>query len=190
MPAPRSERRLRQVHHKKQLVHRECEREGGFRRTSKPRPDRERLAPAARRSVRYGTDSRRRSENIRKLLVQNGYFDPKIDPQFQYDEHLPAGEHHVRDRDGKRAQYETPQISGDTSVLSEDAITKATHWRRFLLPGYRGITLNRTRSGIDNIRLKYENANRLLATVVLNGIDPEEGNEGQAGDHRQRRARP
>src|SRR5580693_58670 len=24
-------------------------------------------------------------ENIRKLLVQNGYFAPKIDPQFQYD---------------------------------------------------------------------------------------------------------
>ena len=34
----------------------------------------------------------------------------------------------------------------------------------------------RTRSGIASIRLKYENSNRLLATVVLNSIEPEQDN--------------
>jgi len=115
-------------------------------------------------------------ENIRKLLVQNGYFEPQIDPRFQYDNTYQQVNITFAIRTGKRAHYETPRISGDTSVLSEEAIAKATGWRRFLLPGYRGITLNRTRRGIDKIRLKYGNSNRLLATVVLNGIDPDEGN--------------
>ena len=118
-------------------------------------------------------------ENIRKLLVQNGYFEPKIDPQFQYDNTYQQVNISFQIRTGRRASYETPRISGDTSVLSEETITKATGWHRFLLPGYRGITLNRTRSGIDKIRLKYQNSNRLLATVVLNGIDPDE--EGKKG---------
>ncbi len=114
--------------------------------------------------------------NIRKLLVQNGYFEPIIDPQFKYDDIYQQVNVTFAIQTGKRAQYEKPEISGDTSVLSEDVIAKAVKWRRFLLPGYRGITLKRTRDGIANIRLKYENANRLLATVVLNGIEPEEGN--------------
>ncbi len=109
-------------------------------------------------------------ENIRRLLVQNGYFNPRIDPQFEYDDEYQEVNVTFTVQTGKRAHYETPEISGDTSVLSKDDIVKATKWHRFLLPGYRGITLNRTRTGIDNIRLKYENANRLLATVVLNNI--------------------
>ncbi len=116
-------------------------------------------------------------ENIRKLLVQNGYFAPKIDPQFQYDNTYDQVNITFAIQTGKRARYETPAISGDTSVLNADTITKASHWQRFLLPGYRGITLSRTRKGIDSIRLKYENSNRLLATVVLNGIEPQEDNK-------------
>ncbi len=49
-------------------------------------------------------------------------------------------------------------------------IIDATRWRRFLLSGYRGVTQTRTRSAVDRIRLKYVNANRLLATVVLSEI--------------------
>ncbi len=118
-------------------------------------------------------------ENIRKLLVQNGYFDPKIVPKFQYDDTYQQVNVSFAIEAAKRAHYDTPHISGDTTVLTQEAIIKATHWRRFLLPGYRGITLNRTRSGIDDIRLKYQNSNRLLATVVLNGIEPDEGNKGK-----------
>lgn len=119
------------------------------------------------------------TENIRKLLVQNGYFNPDIDPQLDYDSTYQQVNVTFAVKTGKRASYLAPQVSGDTSVLSADAIAKATHWHRFLLPGYRGITSSRTRSGIDKVRLKYENANRLLATVVLDGIDEEpEQNKG------------
>ncbi len=110
-------------------------------------------------------------ESIRKLLVQNGYFDPQVNAEFDYDSAYSQVNITFVLKTGKRASYLPPQVSGDTSVLSAKAITSATKWHRFLVPGYRGITLSRTRSGIDNVRLKYENANRLLATVVLDGID-------------------
>ncbi|HTA42438.1 MAG TPA: POTRA domain-containing protein [Bryobacteraceae bacterium] len=110
-------------------------------------------------------------DNIRRLLVQNGYFDPVIDPQLGYDSIYERVNITFKVKTGKRASYLTPQVSGDTSVLSAEAIAKATHWHRFLLPGYRGITSSRTRSGIDKVRLKYQNSNRLLATVVLNEIE-------------------
>ena len=110
-------------------------------------------------------------ENVRKLLVENGYFDPVVNPEFDYDMAYQQVNITFALKTGKRASYLPPQVSGDTSVLSAKAITSATHWHRFLVPGFRGITLSRTRGGIDNVRSKYENSNRLLATVVLDGID-------------------
>ncbi len=120
-------------------------------------------------------------ENVRKLLVENGYFDPEVNPEFDYDSAYQQVNITFAVKTGKRASYLPPQVSGDTSVLSAKAITNATHWHRFLVPGFRGITLSRTRSGIDNVRLKYENSNRLLATVVLDGIDEDKAkNKGLA----------
>lgn len=120
-------------------------------------------------------------ENIRKLLVENGYFDPEVNPEFDYDNAYQQVNITFALKTGKRASYLPPQVSGDTSVLSSKAIASATRWHRFLVPGYRGITLSRTRSGIDNVRLKYEKSNRLLATVVLEGIDEEKAaNKGLA----------
>ncbi len=121
-------------------------------------------------------------ENIRRLLIQNGYFDPTVEPRIRYDSVHQQANVSFAIRTGKRAHYEKPEIifdrlsAGDTTVLTADAIDKATGWRRFLIPGYRGITLSGTRKGIDKVRLKYASANRLLATVVLNGIEPDEGN--------------
>jgi outer membrane protein insertion porin family len=120
-------------------------------------------------------------ENVRKLLVENGYFDPVVNPEFDYDNAYQQVNITFALKTGKRASYLPPQVAGDTSVLSAKTITNATHWHRFLVPGFRGITLSRTRSGIDNVRLKYENSNRLLATVVLDGIDEDKAkNKGLA----------
>jgi outer membrane protein assembly complex protein YaeT len=113
-------------------------------------------------------------ENIRKLLIDNGYFNPRIDPDVRYNNAYQQVDVTFRIKTGRRARYNPPSISGDTIVLTQEEIIKATRWRRFLLPGYRGVTESRTRTGIDRIRLKYTNANRLLATVVLSGIDKDE----------------
>lgn len=113
-------------------------------------------------------------KNIRKLLTDDGYFDPAVSHHLDYEvAHQQANvtfEVHV----ARRAHYTAPVITGDTSVLDAKAIEKATAWRRFLMPGYRGITQTRTRLGIDKIRLKYQNQkpSRLMATVTFGGIDP------------------
>ncbi len=112
-------------------------------------------------------------ENIRNVLIQNGYFDPVVEPQLVYDNTYQQVNITFAVTTRKRAHYDDPEISGDTSVLSAKTITKATGWHRFLLPGYQGITASRTRGGIDKIRLKYENANRLMATVTLVGMEEE-----------------
>jgi outer membrane protein assembly complex protein YaeT len=110
--------------------------------------------------------------NVRKLLTDNGYFEPTVGHRLDYDAVFQQVNITFTIATGKRARYNAPQISGDTTVVSAEAIDRATKWRRFLLPGYRGITQNRTRSGLDDIRLRYENSNRLLATVTLERIDP------------------
>jgi len=111
--------------------------------------------------------------SIRKVLTDNGYFDPELSHRFQYDTTYQQVNVTFVVKTGKRAHYEAPKVDGDTSVLSADAIDKATRWRRLIMPGYRGITQSRTRSGIDDVRRKFENADRLLATVTLDGIEPD-----------------
>lgn len=111
--------------------------------------------------------------NIRKVLVDNGYYNPGIEPRYEYDDKWQQVAITFVIKARKRAVYDEPVISGDTSVLTKEDIVRATRWRRLFLPGYRGITATRTRSGIDHITLKYEDASHVLATVVLADVAPE-----------------
>ncbi len=111
-------------------------------------------------------------ESIRKLLIANGYFNPGVTHRLEYDERYQQVRVTFLIETGKRAAYETPAIAGDTSVLSAKAIVKATRWHRLLLPGYRNVTQSRTQAGLDDIRLKYQNSDRLFATVTLDSIAP------------------
>jgi outer membrane protein assembly complex protein YaeT len=134
--------------------------------------------------------------SVRKLFFDNGYFDAEVEPKLSYENVYNQVNIYFAIRPGRRAHYEAPAVSfsstpaPDTasapasdasSVLTEEQITKASGWHHWLfLPGFHGITQSRTRSGIDKIRLKYENANRLLATVVLKDIAPrDDGRRGQ-----------
>ena len=110
-------------------------------------------------------------DNIRALLVGNGYFNPVVSHRLDYDAEYGQVSITFTIDSGKRARYATPAISGNTASLNEPEIIGATHWRRFLFPGYRGITQAKTRAGIDGIRLRYQNLNRLLAVVTLKSID-------------------
>jgi outer membrane protein assembly complex protein YaeT len=138
-------------------------------------PSEGQMASAARLDLGlpFDEDALPEAENkIRRLLTDNGYFDPAVSHRLSYDADFQQVNIAFVVRTGRRARYAAPRISGDTSVVSAEEMTRASQWRRFLLPGYRGITQTRTRSGIDHIRLKYETANRLLATVTLEGIEP------------------
>ena len=116
--------------------------------------------------------------NIRKLLTDNGYFDPDVEPQIQYDTSYQQVHVTFVVKAGKRAHYYDPQFTGDTRIISKEELLKVSGWPHLLRPGFDGITATGTRSGIDHIRLKYEKVNRVLATVVLTGIrevDPKHG---------------
>ena len=118
--------------------------------------------------------------NIKSLLTNNGYFGATVTHELGYEPLYQQVNVMFVIRTGKRARYETPAISGDTTVIPVKSIDKATRWRRFLLPGYRGITQTRTRAGVDNVRSKYESVNRLLATVTLDEIEPDaQGKKGR-----------
>ena len=110
-----------------------------------------------------------------QLLRGNGYFSAQVGHQLSFE----AGQQQVhitfQVATGKRTRYGPAQVTGNTSVLTPRQIEKATSWRNFLLPGYRGITQNRTRDGVNGIRLKFQNAGHLLATVTLDSLEPANG---------------
>lgn len=112
-------------------------------------------------------------QKIRQLLINNGYFVPVVSHSLEYDKTYQQVRVTFALHVGKRAHYAPPVITGDTSVLSANAIVKATDWHRFLVPGFRGIEQTRTRTGVDRIRLTYQKSNHLLATVTFNGITPD-----------------
>ncbi len=120
---------------------------------------------------------------IKKLLTDNGYFNPSVDHELQYDNAYQQVHIIYNVKVGKRAHYAPPAITGDTSAVTVKQLDKATDWQRFLMPGYRSITQTRTRVGIDKIRLTYQNSNRLFATVTFSGItqDPVEGKHTPTG---------
>ena len=113
--------------------------------------------------------------NMLRLLLENGFFNATVQHSLIYE---PGHQqvHIMFDvRSGRRAQYGAPKFTGDISPLSAKKIANATRWQRFIVPGYRGITQNRTRDGLNGIRGKFQNADHLLATVTLESLAPEPG---------------
>jgi outer membrane protein assembly factor BamA len=105
-------------------------------------------------------------ESMQKLLVANGLYEASVQPDIQVD---PAGRQvflRFRVRPRKRAQYEVPQIRGDTK-LSDNTIIKATGWRVRFINRWKKVTEARTRSGLQGIVSKYQDAERLKAKVEL-----------------------
>ncbi len=112
-------------------------------------------------------------ENIRKMLLANGFFSATVTHREEQDDVWQQVRVIYMVSPGKRVKYRTPQYQGDMSVVSASDATRATGWPKFIVPGYRGITQTRTRAGVDNIRSKFQNSNRLQATVTLDGIKPD-----------------
>ena len=113
--------------------------------------------------------------SLLQLLRSNGYFNAQVGHQLRFDAAQQQVHITFQVTTGKRTNYGPPQVTGNTSVLTPRQIERATPWRNFLLPGYRGITQNRTRDGINGIRLKLQNAGNLLATVTLDSLQPAPG---------------
>jgi outer membrane protein assembly complex protein YaeT len=109
-------------------------------------------------------------DGIRKLLTADGYYGATITHRLDYQDAQQV-DITFRVEAGKRAHYTDPKIVGTNLVLTPARIIRSTGWHRFLVPGWRGVTQKRTNQGAQNVRVRYEKANRLLATVTLSKLD-------------------
>jgi outer membrane protein assembly complex protein YaeT len=120
-------------------------------------------------------DVQRSVARITRLFRSNGLFEASVTPKI---ERPPVGS----DADaqqvfltfevkaGKRAKYGMPVIEG-AGPLSEKTILKATGWRYPLIHWWKKVSSERTRSGVQGVQSRYQEDDRLLAHVELQGTD-------------------
>jgi outer membrane protein assembly complex protein YaeT len=107
---------------------------------------------------------------IEHLLESNGLHASQIRPEVSYDPHTQQVSVHFLVDSGRRAHFTTPAISGDPKMPLED-IVKATHWRRWLIGGWRTVTQSRVSKGVEDVRSRYERRGRFEARVSLKAMD-------------------
>lgn len=115
-------------------------------------------------------------ENVKKLLYDNGYLKAEVESEESFDEMYRSVAIQFRVRAGKRARYAPPKVSearadthADTVLMPED-IERASGWKHTFGSKWNTITQTRTTAGIEKIRVRYQTADRVIATVVLRGI--------------------
>ncbi len=108
--------------------------------------------------------------DMKRLLESNGVYESQIRPEVTYDsENQQVNVRFVVDA-GPRARFTMPAITGDTKMPLEDLLD-ATHWRRWLIGGWRSVNQSRVRKGLDGVRSRYERRGRLEARVSLKSMD-------------------
>jgi outer membrane protein insertion porin family len=110
-------------------------------------------------------------QGISKLLVANGFYESILTHRLNYSSVAQQVNITFEIISGRRASYTEPTIDGHDLILTPKQIAKSSGWHKFLIPGWRQVTQKRTSQGIRNIRLRYEKAGRLLATVQLSDLE-------------------
>src|SRR5260370_58182 len=106
---------------------------------------------------------------LKRLLTRNGLYESTVQARQEASDHEQMNvlfDLHT----GRRASFTTPVITGDPKLPEKDII-KATHWHRFLLPGWHPVTEAAVRDGLDGVRKKYQAKDRLMAKVHLKSMD-------------------
>src|SRR5579863_692030 len=107
---------------------------------------------------------------LQRLLVDDGYYESRMQQRIDYDPKTQQAHVHFMVDSGPRASYRAPVLKGDLKLAVEKIIA-ATKWKRPFIGGWRSVSGNRTRQAVDNIRSKYQDANRIMATVQLQSMD-------------------
>ncbi len=124
-------------------------------------------------SLYSAADTDQATESLQNLLRQNGFYNADVQPQVDYEPEWEEAHVSFIIDPGRRAKLEKPAISGNKQI-STASIIRATHWKRlygFLGLGWRPVTNERVRSGLDGIRRDYEKRSLLQSTVTLNRLD-------------------
>lgn len=107
---------------------------------------------------------------LQKILVDNGYYENQIRPRIEYDPKTQQAHIHFVVATGPRARYRAPVVHGNLKMAAERIIA-ATRWKRRIVGGWKTVTEARTRQGLDNIRSRYQDADRLTASAQLKSMD-------------------
>jgi outer membrane protein assembly complex protein YaeT len=112
------------------------------------------------------TDIQGATAGMRDLLERNGLYRSTIQTQVSRDAEHQEVALNFRVHAGNRARLTLPQIEGDTKVPAEELARAAKYKSLFW---WKRATANNTQRGVVNIRKKYENLDRLTASVTLEG---------------------
>ncbi|HWR49860.1 MAG TPA: POTRA domain-containing protein [Bryobacteraceae bacterium] len=108
------------------------------------------------------------TERVRSLLRRNGLYEARVEASVSRDpEYQIANVRFLVER-GKRAKFERPVITGSPGIEPDDIIS-ATKWHGWF--GWRSVTEERTQQGLTRIQKKFADKERLLAEVVIEGLD-------------------
>lgn len=105
-------------------------------------------------------------EAVRRLgaaLRRDGFYQTKIQPEYERDEATQQVRLNFAIEPGKRARYSAPVVTGDPDHPFA-AILKSTHWKGWL--GWKDVNQARTQDGVQRVRRLYQKRNRLEARVL------------------------
>ena len=113
----------------------------------------------------FDDDNLQQAENgIKDLLQRNGLYLSTVDPKVERDAEHQLVSMTFRVNSGRRARLATPTITGETRLTQEQLVKAAKYkgWFR-----WKFATEENTERGVNNIRSKYEQKDRLTASVNL-----------------------
>lgn len=115
------------------------------------------------------TDVTQAVDRIHRLLQANGFYEATVHATVEGRKDAQQIFVSFAITEGKRAKYDTPQITGETK-LSDATILRATGWRIPIIHWWRHVTSTRTRTGVQGLVNKYASQNRLMAHVDLTNL--------------------
>lgn len=115
-------------------------------------------------------DIQHAQDAISKLLEANGFYQTAVTSDVERDDNAQQVFITFHVKEGKRAKYEMPVISGDTK-LPDSTIVRATGWRVRFINWWRQVTDSRTREGIASILNTYGKKDYLAAKVEMQKLD-------------------
>ena len=106
--------------------------------------------------------------NLGDVLRSNGFYNTRIEPEYQYDPDTQQVAIHFRVSTDARARYAPPTIVGNAERTPLEVV-QTTHWKGWL--GWKKVTASRTEDGAERVRNSYLKRDRLEARVSIDKMD-------------------
>ncbi len=117
----------------------------------------------------YDDDLDAATRRVQDLLLRNGLYEARVETSVRRDPEFEIANIRFLIDAGKRARFARPIITGSPG-MDPDKIAGAFKWKRWLL-GPKKVTEERVQRGVQNVRKKFSEKNRLAARVTLEGMD-------------------